>query len=187
MLTTAKPRHACVQFADPAGPSGAELSSTMFLQECRGSALARFRSRGRAQDTCRTIEHPVPPKPRCQESTSLIVAHVSRALCQAWERLVPGDARAKRTHVDEQIHLALKDLADQDMHGYLAVTDEQCEMYDPDLTQLVTESLGRTTFSHVGRAADPHWEGTLVEQVRPPFLLLALSIGLADAPPAPMR
>ena len=180
MLTTTRPRHACVQFADPTGPSGVELTSATFLDECRGSALARFRSRGDARIACRTIEHAVPPKPRCQESTGRIVAYLSPALCSAWEQTVPGSAREKRAHVDEQVHLALKDLADQDMHGYLAVTDEQCEMYDPDLTQLITESLDRTTFTHVGRRIDPHWEGTLVEQVQPPFLVLAISVGFAQ-------
>lgn len=187
MLTTTRPRQACVQFADPAGPAGVQVSSSVFLEECLGSARSRFRRRGGPRDACRTIEHPVPPKPRCPDSTGLIVAHVSGALCSAWEKLVVGTAREKRAHVEEQIHLALADLADQDMHGYLAVTDEQCEIYDPDLVQLVTESLARTTFSHVGRMPDPHWEGTLVEQVRPPFLLLAVSIGLADGPPGPAR
>ena len=179
LLTTAKPRHACVQFTDPAAPSGAELSQATFLKECRGSALARFRGRGDGRLGCRTIEHPVPPKPRCPDSTGLIVAHVSPAVCWAWEQMAPGTAREKRAHVDGQIHLALSDLADQDMHGYLAVTEEQCELYDPDLTQLMAESLERTSFSHLGRAADAHWEGTLVEKVRPPFLVLAVSIGFA--------
>lgn len=181
MLTTAKPRQACVQFADPAAAPGDERSQATFLKECRGSALARFRGRGDGRLGCRTIEHPVPPKPRCPDSTGLIVAHVSPAVCWAWEQMAPGNAREKRAHVDEQIHLALGDLADQDMHGYLAVTEEQCELYDPDLTQLVTESLERTSFSHLGRPADPHWEGTLVETVRPPYLVLAVSIGFAEA------
>lgn len=179
MMNAVKPRHACVQFADPTAPSGADLSSATFLEECRGSALARFRGHGAARIGCRTIEHPVPPKPRCPDSTGLIVAHVSPAVCWAWEQMAPGNAREKRAHVDAQIHLALSDLADQDMHGYLAVTEEQCELYDPDLQQLVTESLDRTTFCRLGRAADPHWEGTLVETVRPPFLVLAVSIDFA--------
>lgn len=181
MTNTVKPRHACVQFADPDAPSGADVSSSTFLKECRGSAMARFRSHGDARFGCRTIEHPVPPKPRCPDSTGLIVAHVSPAVCWAWEQMAPGNAREKRAHVDSQIHLALSDLADQDMHGYLAVTEEQCELYDPDLQQLVTESLDRTTFSRLERAAEPHWEGTLVETVRPPFLVLAVSIDFAGA------
>lgn len=180
-MTAVKPRHACVQFSDPTAPSGTDLlTSTAFLKECRGSALARFRRRGDARVSCRTIEHPVPPKPRCPDSTGLIVAHVSPAVCWAWEQNTPGTAREKRAHVEEQIHLALSDLADQDMHGYLAVTEEQCKLYDPDLTQLVTEALDRTTFSHLGREVDAHWEGTLVEKVRPPFLVLAVSIGFTD-------
>ncbi|MEK6976230.1 MAG: hypothetical protein AABY18_07800 [Candidatus Thermoplasmatota archaeon] len=181
MTTATKPRQACVQFADPEAPSGAELSSATFLRECRQSALARFRHKDDARIGCRTITHPVPPKPRCTESTGMIVAHISPALCLAWESAAPGTQREKRAHVDAQIHLALTDLADQDMHGYLAVTEAQCEVYDPDLTQLVSESLGRTSFSNLGRDADPHWEGTLVEKVKPPYLVLAVSIGF-DGP-----
>ncbi len=187
MLTAAKPRQACVQFADPMGPGGAEVSTTAFLRECHQSALARFRRKGEARIGCRTISHPVPPKPRCTESTGVIIAHVSPDLCWVWESMAPGNARQKRAHVDQQIHLALTDLADQDMHGYLAVTPQQCEMYDPDLTQLLSESLERTTFTHVGRIADPHWEGTLVEKVEPPYLVLAVSIGLDKSRPKPAQ
>lgn len=84
--------------------------------------------------------------------------------------------------IDEEIHLALTDLADQDMHGYLALTDAQCDLFRPDLIQLVNESLDRTSFSHLGRHADPRWEGTLVERVRPPYLILIVSIDFERQP-----
>lgn len=174
------PRDACVRFADPTAPDGKEVSSKVFLKECRQAALARFRQRNDGGPGCHTIEHPVPPKPGAQESTGMIVAHVSPAIWGAWEISAPGNAREKRAHVEAEVHLALEDLADQDMHGYLALTDTQCDFYGPDLVQLVSESLDRTTFSHLGRLPDPHWEGTLVERVRPPYLVLAVSIGFGD-------
>lgn len=172
-------REGCVQFADPTAPDGMEVSPKLFLEECRDSAMARFRGRRRvgAGKACGTIEHPVPPKAGSQESTGMIVAHVSPAIWSAWESSAPGSPREKRAHVESEVHLALEDLADQDMHGYLALTDTQREFYGPDLVQLVRESLDRTTFSHLGRPSEPHWEGTLVERVRPPYLILALSIG----------
>lgn len=187
MLTAPKPRQPCVQFADPAAPSGTLVSSAEFLRDCHASALARFRARSDGRIACRTVTHPVPPKARSESSTGLIVAHVSPALCWAWESKSPGNARERRAHVDGQLHLALGDLADQDMHGYLAVTPEQCDVYEPDLAQLVCESLDRTSFARLGRTADPHWEGTLVEQVKPPYLVLALSIGLDGAGGEPVR
>lgn len=181
MAATPKPRHASVQFADPAAPSGREVSPEQFLRECRGSALARFRRRAPSWVGCRTIEHPVPALPGTQASTGMIVAHVSPAVCRAWEETVDADAPARRAHVEEQVHLALQDLSDQDMHGYLALTHAQCELFGPDLVQLTNESLDRTSFSHLGRRADPRWEGTLVERVRPPYLVLIVSIDFEDA------
>ncbi len=179
-LNDPKPRHACVQFADPTAPAGMEVSAKAFLKECRQSALTRFRSRHDARIGCRTIEHPVPPKPGNKDSTGMIVAHVSPAVCWVWETNATGSPSEKRAHVEKQIHLALEDLAEQDMHGYLAVTDAQCELYGPDLVQLVNEALDRTSFSALGRHADAHWEGTLVERVRPPYLVLAVSIGFEE-------
>jgi len=184
MVTTLKPRHACVQFSDPSVPSGADVSVAAFLDDCHASALARFRARGDARLGCRTIEHAVAPKAGAAESTGLILAHVSPALCWAWQGATPGTPRQRRAHVDAELDLALTDLADQDMHGYLAVTEEQVELYEPDLVQLTHEAMDRTTFSHLGRRSDPHWEGTLVEQVRPPYLVLVLSIGFDRATPA---
>lgn len=176
MANTLRPRHASVQFADPAAPSGVEVSREDFLRQCRASAIARFRLREPGWLGCRTIEHPVPAQPGSQGSTGAILAHVSPTVCRAWEAMATGTAQEKRAHVDAQIDLALTDLADQDMHGYLALTDAQCELFGPDLIQLVDESLDRTSFSHLDRRADARWEGTLVERVRPPYLVLVVSI-----------
>ena len=176
MQKTSRPRHASVQFADPEAPSGMEVSRDDFLQQCRDSAVARFRSQQPTWLGCRTLEHPVPPAAGSSASTGTIIAHLSPGVCRAWEAAAAGNAQAKRAHVDAQVDLALTDLADQDMHGYLALTDAQCDLFGPDLVQLVEESLDRTSFSHLGLKADPHWEGTLVERVRPPYLVLIVSI-----------
>jgi hypothetical protein len=167
-----------VQFADPDAPSGKEVSRDDFLKQCRESALARFRANEPAWLGCRTLEHPVPPQPGTVGSTGTIIAHLSPAVCRAWEAIAPGNAQQKREHIEAELDLALTDLADQDMHGYLALTDAQCELFGPDLVQLITESLDRTSFSHLGRKPDPRWEGTLVERVRPPYLALIISIDL---------
>lgn len=171
-----KTRPGSVQFADPESPSGVEVSAKDFLKECRASSMARFRQADPGWVGCRSIEHPVPPLADSDESTGMIVAHVSPAVCRAWEANAHGTDRQKRSHVDAQVHLALEDLAAQDMHGYLALTDAQCDLFGPDLVQLTCESLDRTTFSRLGRRPDPRWEGTLVERVRPPYLVLAVSI-----------
>ncbi len=179
MVTALKSRQASVQFADPTAPTGVQVSTPAFLKECHQSALTRFRGRRARPTSCLTIEHSVPAKPGDQDSTGLIVAHVSQAVTLAWEADQPGSARQKRARVEAGIHLVLEDLADQDMHGYLAITDAQCAIYNPDLVQLLHEALDRTTFSHLGRQPDAHWEGTLVERVQPPYLILVVSIDFA--------
>lgn len=176
--TVLKPRVARVQFSDPNAPGGVEITTTEFLKECRQSALARFRSRRDPSGDCRTIEHVVPPKLGDHGSTGSIVAHLSQALCEAWEASSPGNPRERAAHLAEQMQLALEDLAEQDMHGYLALTEEQRALYAPDLEQLVTEALDRTSFSHLLRRPEVSWEGTLVQSVRPPHLILVVSIGL---------
>lgn len=183
MAVTFKPRHAGVQFADPTAPSGMEVSRDEFRRQCRASAMARFRAREPLWPGCRTVEFPVPALPGSTGSTGTIIAHVSPTVCRNWEATVAGSQSEKRAHVEAQMKLALQDLADQDMHGYLALTDAQCELFGPDLIQLVTESLDRTTFSHLGRRPDPHWEGTLVERLRPPYLVLIVSIDFARPGP----
>jgi hypothetical protein len=171
-----KPRVACVQFSDPNAPGGVEITTTEFLKECRQSALARFRARRDPHGDCRTIEHIVPPKLGDHGSTGSIVAHLSTALCDAWEASSPGTTRERAAHLEEQMQLALEDLAEQDMHGYLALTEEQRALYAPDLEQLVMEALDRTSFSHLLRRPEVSWEGTLVQSVRPPHLILVISI-----------
>lgn len=178
-----KSRQATVQFADINAPTGIQASSAAFLKDCHQSAASRFRSRGAPHPECWTVEHPVPPKTGDSGSTGLIVAHLSPEVSLAWQAQQSGTLEEKRAHVEAQVHLALSDLADQDMHGYLAFTDEQRAIYSPDLVQLMTESLDRTTFAQLGRGADPHWEGTLVERVRPPFLVLVVSIGFVARAP----
>lgn len=186
MTTTLKPRPASVQFADPASPSGMEVSRDEFLKDCRASALARFRRKSPSWVGCRTIEHAVPALPGTEASTGMIVAYVSPAVCRAWEANLLGAASDRHAQLEAQVHLALQDLSDQDMHGYLALTQAQCDLFGPDLIQLTNESLDRTSFSHLSRQADPQWEGTLVERVRPPYLVLVVSIDLAG-PRAPKR
>lgn len=178
MVTHPKSRQASVQFADPSAPSGVQVSTAAFLKECEQSALARFRGRRQGRLACRTIQHLVPPKPGDEGSTGMIVAHVSPEVWSAWETGLPSSLLEKRAHIEAQLHLALEDLADQDMHGYLAITKEQCAIYKPDLTQLMDEALDRTTFSRLGRRSDPNWEGTLVGRVQPPYLVLVVSIGM---------
>lgn len=187
MVTPVGSHQASVQFSDPTAPDGAGVDGPAFLKECRHSAVARFRSRHHGRLGCRTIEHPVPPKPGCSDSTGMIVAHLSPEVCAAWEQSVAGSVEQRRQHVESEVHLALTDLADQDMHGYLALTEAQARIFQPDLVQLVAESLDRTSFSHLGRKADPQWEGTLVERIRPPFLVLDLSIDFADTRAAAAR
>ena len=182
-----KPRHASVQFADPTAPSGKEVSRGDFLKQCRQSALARFRAQAPAWLSCRTIEHPVPALPGTTESTGMIVAHVSPTVCKAWESTLVGTSMERRAQLEAQVHLAMQDLADQDMHGYLALTEAQCDLFGPDLEQLTTESLDRTSFSRLARKPDPQWEGTLVERVRPPYLVLTVSIDFAEPEPEPRR
>ncbi|MFA5944171.1 MAG: hypothetical protein WC876_06870 [Candidatus Thermoplasmatota archaeon] len=182
MTNALKPRHASVQFADPTAPSGMEVTRDEFLKQCKDSAVARFRGREGSGPGCRTIEHPVPTLPGNSGSTGTIMAHVSPAVYRAWQATAPGTAAEKRSHVDDELQLALTDLADQDMHGYLALTEAQCDLFRPDLIQLVNEALDRTTFSHLGRRPDPRWEGTLVERLRPPYLILIVSIDFERQP-----
>jgi|SRR5688572_8169590 len=177
-VTSSKPPHACVRFADPSTPDGMEVSTAKFLGECQQAAWARFGGGSAGRDGNRTVEHSVPPKPGDQGSTGMIVAHASAGLLQAWEASASGTPAQRRSHVESELHLALDDLADQDMHGYLAMTDELCAIFDPDLVQLLAESLDRTSFSHLGRKPEAHWEGTLVERVQPPYIVLVVSLDL---------
>lgn len=175
--TTPKVRKAGVQFSDPESPGGVEITTSDFLQQCRLSALARFRSRSDSASGCHTIEHVVPPKLGDRGPTGSILVHVSSDIMQTWERSAPGDPPAKHAHVVEQLHLALEDLADQDVHGFLALTDEQRAIFVPDLVQLVQEALERTSFAKLTQKPIVNWEGTLVKSVRPPYLVLVISIG----------
>jgi hypothetical protein len=162
-----------VQFSDPNAPSGVEITTVQFLKECHQSAMARLRV-----PQCITVEHVVPPKLDDHGSTGSIIAHLGTRLCDAWEADALGTTRERAAHVEEQVQLALEDLAEQDMHGYLALTEEQRALYASDLEQLVTEAFSRTTFDRLGLKLEAHWEGTLVQSVRPPHLILVISVGL---------
>lgn len=179
MAPAHEPHEACVQFSPPAALEGVGVSAATFLRQCRESALARFHGPRGPGTGCQTIQHHVPPKPGDEGSTGKIVAHMSTEACNLWKSGLPANVRDKRGHIDAQVHLALSDLADQDMHGYLAFSKAQCEVYGPDLVQLIHEALERTTFSRLDRKADCNWEGTLVGRVTPPYLVLVVSIGLA--------
>ena len=171
-----------MQFIDLRSPARRQVASaTAFLNNSHREALARFRTRANPRPTCRTVEYSVPPKPGDEGSTGVIVAHLSPAVSLAWEASASGTLRQKRDHVQRQVRLALEDLAEQDMHGYLALSPQQRAVYNPDFVQMMEEALDRTTFSHLGRRPDPRWQGTLVESVEPPYLVLVVSVAFAKS------
>lgn len=176
MRARTKAREGCVQFSDSAGPGGSEGSSNQFLRACRESAASRCEAAGERQVAVHTVEYVVPTKFGDLGSTGSIVLHVSEPLLREWERDLEGTPAQRRLHIESQLRLAMEDLGMQDMHGYLALTPGQRACYLADLEQLVTEALGRTNCSHFHRQAVPHWEGTLVKSVRPPLLVLVVSI-----------
>jgi hypothetical protein len=177
------PRQTRVRLSDPKVAGGIEAITTHFLRDARQSALGRFGHRTLASG-CHTAQLTVPARPGAGGCTGTIVAHVSAPTFRAWMDSTYGTPAQRKEHVIEQMQLVLQDLSDHNMHGYLALTDAQCDVYDQDLVQLVTESLDRTSFSHLKRPCSVHWEGTLVKSLQPPVLVLVVSIGfqpLAEA------
>jgi hypothetical protein len=168
-----------VRSLDRAAARGVEVLSAEFLQQARESALAHFEGHTFLPGGCVTVQCRVAPRPGTGACPGTIMAHVSGAVLKAWEAAADGSAAEKKAHVLEQLQLVLTDMADHDTNGCLALTDAQRDVYDQDLAQLVTESLDRTTFCRLRRKAEVHWEGTLVRSLRPPFLVVVVSICFA--------
>jgi hypothetical protein len=161
-----------------------EAVTVAFLRQAQRAALARFSPHPRWSRGCHTAQLAVERRPG-DSSTGAIVAYVSADLMRAWSAAVAGSARERKAHVMGQLRLVLQDLRDQQAHAALAFSSTQCEVYALDLAQLVAEGLQRTTFAALGLGCSIHWEGTLVRSLRPPAFVLALSIGLLGARPAP--
>ncbi len=159
-------------------PHGEDLEAVTlsFLQQAQRSARARFAGDPRWARGCHTAQVAVPPDAHGAGCSGSIVAHVSPALVHDWAAIGTGSLRDRKAHVLRQLQLVLQDLSDHDMHGYLSLTDAQCDIYGQDLVQLVTEALARTSFPALRRECHVHWEGTLVRSLRPPVFVLVLSI-----------
>lgn len=167
-----------------ARPRGLEAVTEEFLSQARASAVERFQGailsarRARAAQACHTEQRATSPAGiGATGTTGSIVIHASPTLVAAWGAVADGSPKQRTAHVRSQIQLVLQDLVDHDLHGCLALTDTQCDVYDLDVVQLVAESLERTTFPALGRPASVHWEGTLVQSLRPAMLVLVISIG----------
>lgn len=151
--------------------------TTEFLSATRRAAVERFHgvdappSRA-SHPECHTEQTPSEATPG---SHSTIILHVSDAMFSTWAASGTGSIAERQRTVREQMQLVLQDLADHDAARYFLLTDAQCQVYDLDLVQLVTESLGRTTFCHLGLPAVVHWEGTLVQSCGPPAVVLVVS------------
>ncbi len=177
------PRQTRVRLSHPQVAGGLEAATLDFLKETRQSALGRFAGRNPRPRSCLTVQRGVPARPGADGCIGTIVVHVSAPVANAWAAQGTGMHVERKAQVAEQLQLVLQDLCDQDVHGYLSLTDTQCDVYGHDLVQLVTESLGRTTFPQLGRACDVHWEGTLVRSLQPPALVLVVSIGFWEPGP----
>ncbi|MHB8634763.1 MAG: hypothetical protein ACYDBQ_12515 [Thermoplasmatota archaeon] len=175
-------RRASVQFSDPKSPRGAEISPVEFARACQASALGRFHAGRGGVGGCAVVEYAVPPKFGDLASSGVIVAYVSPDVVAAWRKLSPPQFGDEETELERQMLLVLEDLGQQDIHGLLAFTRPQRTTYSDDLGQLVCEALERTTFSHLHRIPEIHWEGTLVERLSPPFVALILSIRFSAQP-----
>lgn len=156
---------------------GLEAVTVDFLMQSRRSALAHFGAHGAWSADCHTVERTVPAQGGDSGCNGTIVAHVSGPIYDAWVAAAEGTLTQRKAHVEAQVQLVLQDLSDHDIHGYLALTQAQCEVYDQDLVQLVRQSLDRTTFTGLQRECAVHWEGTLVRSLQPPVLVLVVSIG----------
>ena len=157
-----------------------------FLGEMRRSAVDHFdRTRDAAPTPiniltgdCRTVQMSIPATESPRICGGTIVAHVSGPAFAVWAAAGTGSPAEREEQVLGQLQLVLQDLSDHDVQGCLTLTSSQCDAYDLDLRQLVAESLDRTTFSHLQRQADVHWEGTFVRSLDPPALVLVVSIDL---------
>ncbi|MHB1261110.1 MAG: hypothetical protein ACYC2H_05280 [Thermoplasmatota archaeon] len=165
-----------------------EALTNEFLGDAHESAVSHFeghRIRSSAPSNmlagdCRTVQRTVTSGHGAGGCNGTIVAHISAQAFAAWAASGPGAPPQREAHVFAQLQLMLQDLSDHEVHGCLALTKTQCEVYDLDLVQLIAESLERTTFSNLRRPAEIHWEGTLVKSLQPPALVLVVSIDLQE-------
>lgn len=167
-------RTACVQFADPEAPDGIDITLPAFLDGCRKSAVARWQDATQLHAGVRTIVH---TQTEAGKPTGSIVLHLHDRAFALWQSVAPGAPTTPRAFVESEIRAVLTELAEQGVHGLIAFTEAQRALFVPDLVQAVTEALGRTSFAKLGREPKIHWEGTLVETVRPPVLTLVVSLG----------
>lgn len=184
------PRLKLVQPSPAPADADLEALTTDFLGEMHRAALDHFEGQRLRSSSpsnvlageCRTVQLTMPTGKGVGVCSGSIVAHVSGPAFAAWAASEPGPSSQRENRVLDQLKLVLQDLSDQDVHGCLALTESQCNVYDLDLVQLVAESLDRTTFSRLRRLPDIHWEGTLVKSLDPPALVLVLSIDLKEVP-----
>ena len=155
-----------------------------FLKQARQTALGRFDPTKLPLHGCATIQCAVPGKAEAGGFTGTIVLHVSPPVLEAWTKVAQGTVAERRSSVMGQLRLVLKDLSDHDLQACLALSQAQSDVYEQDLSQLVAESLERTTFTELRRHANIHWEGTLVRSMDPPFCIVVASIDFAQAAPA---
>ncbi|MFA5944165.1 MAG: hypothetical protein WC876_06840 [Candidatus Thermoplasmatota archaeon] len=183
-----RPRQTLVRPSQAQGGLDLEALTTEFLGDTHESAISHFevhRIRSSAPSNllagdCRTVQRTVTAGHGDGGCNGTIVAHISAPAFTAWAATGPGQPQQREAHVLAQLQLMLQDLSDHEVHGCLALTQSQCDVYDLDLVQLVTESLERTTFSHLRQPAEIHWEGTLVKSLDPPALVLVVSIDLQE-------
>lgn len=168
------------------GDADLDALTNDFLGETRQAAVRHFEAQRQAAGAalnllsgeCRTFEMSVPAGGTTHLCGGTIVAHVSGPAFACWAASERGTPAQREERVIAQLRLLLQDLCDHDAQSCLALTASQCDAYDLDLRQLVAESLDRTSFAHLQRQADIHWEGTFVRSLDPPALVLVLSIDL---------
>ncbi|MEK6976236.1 MAG: hypothetical protein AABY18_07830 [Candidatus Thermoplasmatota archaeon] len=171
-----RPSQAHVPLTGAARRGDLKSVTAAFLRQAQRSALARFAGDSGHARGCHTAQVAVRQPPGALRCSGAIVAHVSPGLVRAWAGAGAGSRVERRAHVMGQLQLVLKDLSDHDVHGYLALTHEQREVYANDLAQLVDEGLRRTTFATLKLPGHVHWEGTLVRSLQPPAFVLVISI-----------
>lgn len=182
-----RPRQTLVRPSQAEGGLDLEALTTEFLDDAHQSAVGHFeghRLRSLVPSNllagdCRTVQRTVAAGPD-GGCNGTIVAHVSAQAFAAWSANGSGPALQREAHVLAQLQLVLQDLSDHEVHGCLALTQSQCDVYDLDLMQLIAESLERTTFSLLRHPAEVHWEGTFVKSLHPPALVLVVSIDLQE-------
>ncbi|MHB8634727.1 MAG: hypothetical protein ACYDBQ_12335 [Thermoplasmatota archaeon] len=179
MAVTIEPARPCLRFGDPHGPAGFDITPTAFLRDCLDAARLRFRGDRTFCTRCWTVEHPTPRPGGGLGATATIVAHFSTEVVDSWRATLPGTALERKALVERELQLVVEHLSYQVPAGFLAITEEQRALFLLDFGQLVDEALARTSFHLIGRGSDSTWEGTLVTNLRPARLVVALTVGLA--------